>query len=356
MRAFVVAVAAVAVVACGGGGCGGGTEPEDAAPPRVVDDTAVIAGNGRSDLVQFTVPPATRSIAVTVTGAPDALYALAELTFADGVDRVQLPAGAPGPAMAQSYYTEQIGLAPGALYQMERLGEFMHIYPYRPDQVVMAGHAQLRVASDKTGEVAVHIAMVADDGGTDLTINLITVSDTLTIDDTGIIGEAAAYLANAGVATRLGRSMRLPGTPYSMITDYNEPQEPPTSQSAQLPALVRDQLAGMPGVDVFVVEGMPNGIGGLSLGTPGAPEREGYYFGVVVKAGAGGSVSGRVVAHEVCHFLGLQHVENTGVSGTVYPDPLDDTAAGVDNLMSLGTTLTADQAYVIQHSPLMQRN
>lgn len=350
MRAFVVAVAAVAVVACSDDG-----RQEDAAPPRVVDDTAVISGNGRSDLVQFTVPPDTRSIAITVTGAPTALYGLAELTFADGVDRVQLPAGAPGPAMQQAYTVEQIGLMPGALYQMIRLGEFMHVYPYRPDQEVYRGHAQLRVASDTPGEVAVHIVMVARDGGTNLTINLITVSDTLVIDDTGIIGEAAAYLADAGIATRLGQSIRLTGTPYAMITDYNEPQEPPTSQSAQLPALVRDQLAASPGVDVFVVEDMPTGIGGLSLGTPGAPEREGYYFGVVVKAN-GTAVPGRVVAHEVCHFLGLQHVENTGVSGTVYPDPLDDTQSGVDNLMALGTTLTPDQAWVLQHSPLLRRN
>jgi hypothetical protein len=110
----------------------------------------------------------------------------------------------------------------------------------------------------------------------------------------------------------------------------------------------------MPGVDVFVVETMPNGIGGLSLGTPGPAERGGYYYGVVVHAGGGGTVSGRVIAHEVCHFLGLQHVQNTGVSGTVYPDPLDDTETGVDNLMQLGTMLTADQGWVLRRSPILR--
>jgi hypothetical protein len=343
------AVLIVVLAACGGGG-----DLPDAAPPRVVDDTAVIAGTGRSDLVQFEVPAQTRSIAITVTGAPTALYALAELTLADGVERVQLPAGAPGPAMTASYYTEQIGQMPGALYQSIRLGTYMHVYPYRPDQIVPPGHASLRIASDATGEVAVRIVMVADDGGTELTINLITVSDTLAINGDAIVGEAAAYIANAGIATRLGQSIRLGGTAFANITDFNEPQEPPDSQSAQLPALVREQLAGQPGVDVFVVETMPNGIGGLSLGTPGPPERTGYYYGVVVHAGAGGTVSGRVIAHEVCHFLGLQHVQNTGISGTTYPDPLDDTQTGVDNLMQLGTALTPDQGWVLRHSPLLR--
>jgi hypothetical protein len=339
----------IALAACGGGG-----DPPDAAPPRVVDDTAVVAGTGRSDLVQFDVPAETRSIAITVTGAPTSLYALAELTLADGADRVQLPAGAPGPAMTESYYAEQIGQMPGALYQSIRLGTFMHVYPYRPDQTVPAGRASLRVASDAPGGVAVHVVMVADDGGTELTLNLITVSDTLAIDDTAIVGEAAAYIANAGIATRLGQSIRLGGTPLANITDFHEPQEPPDSQSAQLPALVRDQLAGAAGVDVFVVETMPNGIGGLSLGTPGPPERGGYYYGVVVHAGPGGTVSGRVIAHEVCHFLGLQHVQNTGISGAIYPDPLDDTQTGVDNLMQLGTMLTADQGWVLRRSPILR--
>jgi hypothetical protein len=350
-RTLGVIGAALALAACGGDG-----GVPDAIVPRVVDDTAVIGANGRSDLVQFEVPPATRSIAITVTGAREALYALAELTLADGIDRVALPDGAPGPAMTESYYTEQIGQMPGQLYQSIRLGTFMHVYPYRPDQSVPAGHAGLRVASDMTGTVAVRIAMVADDGATELTINLITVSDTLAIDGPGVIGEVATYIANAGIATELGMSLRLTGTPLADITDFNEPQETPTSQSAQLPALVRDQLGAAAGVDVFVVESMPAGIGGLSLGTPGPPERGGYYYGVVVHAGTGNTVSGRVIAHEVCHFLGLQHVQNTGVSGTVYPDPIDDTAVGEDNLMSLGTALTADQGWVLRHSPVLGRN
>jgi len=61
-----------------------------------------------------------------------------------------------------------------------------------------------------------------------------------------------------------------------------------------------------------------------------------------------------VFAHEVCHFLALQHVENRGLSGTVYPDPLDDTSPGEGNLMEDGAILTPDQAWSLRRSALLQ--
>jgi hypothetical protein len=347
----------LALAAIGAGACGGddGASVDAAAAPRTVDATAIVAGNGRSAPVMFDVPPGTRSIAISATGAPTSLYALAELALADGVDLVQLPDGNPGPAMAASYRDELIGAMPGGLYQSIRLGQFLHVYPYRPDQTVPVGPARLRIASDASGEVAVRIIMTADDGGTDLTLNVIVVSDTLAVDAPGLVGEVAAYLADAGIATHLGQTLRLEGTALANITDFNEPQETPASQSAQLPALVRDRLGTDPGLDVFVVESLPASIAGLSLGTPGPAERAtSYYYGVVIKPTASGAVSGRVVAHEVAHFLGLQHVQNTGTSGATYPDPLDDTTVGEDNLMALGTTLTADQAAVLRRSPLLR--
>jgi hypothetical protein len=335
-------------------GCGDNVAAPDAAPLRVVDASAVVPGTGVSAPVQFEVPPDTRSVAITIQGDPAALYALAELTFADGVDLVALPAGAPGPAMQASYRDEMIGQMPGDLYQSIRLGTFSHVHPNTPALAVVPGPASLRVASDTSSQVAVRIAMAQDDGGTELVLNVIVVSDTLAVDPAAVVGEVTAYLAPAGLATELGQVIMLPGTAFESITDLNEPQEPPTSQSAQLPALVADQLGASPGVDVFLVESLPAGIAGLSLGTPGPFERGGYYYGVVIEPTTGGVISGRVVAHEVAHFLGLQHVQNVGVSGTVYPDPLDDTVSGADNLMQFGTMLTAGQAFVLQKSPILR--
>jgi hypothetical protein len=60
-----------------------------------------------------------------------------------------------------------------------------------------------------------------------------------------------------------------------------------------------------------------------------------------------------VTAHEVAHFLALQHVQNRGISGKAYPDPLDDTTPGADNLMEDGTVLTPNQAFALSRSALL---
>lgn len=67
--------------------------------------------------------------------------------------------------------------------------------------------------------------------------------------------------------------------------------------------------------------------------------------------GRGGS--GRVVRGCSGHFLALQHVQNRGISGRTYPDPLDDTTPGADNLMKGGTLLTPHQAFALSRSALL---
>jgi hypothetical protein len=74
---------------------------------------------------------------------------------------------------------------------------------------------------------------------------------------------------------------------------------------------------------------------------------------VIVRGGFPAIEMARIVAHEVAHFLALQHVQNRGISGMTYPDPLADTMPGVDNLMSSGTVLTAGQSFALSRSPLL---
>lgn len=99
--------------------------------------------------------------------------------------------------------------------------------------------------------------------------------------------------------------------------------------------------------------GLPAGVGGLSLGTPGPPLRASYYFGVLVRGDFPAAELARVTAHEIAHFVALQHVQNRGISGQTYPDPLDDTTPGADNLMADGTVLTPDQAFALSLSALL---
>ena len=64
--------------------------------------------------------------------------------------------------------------------------------------------------------------------------------------------------------------------------------------------------------------------------------------------------TGRVLVHEICHFLALQHVQNVGGSGRLYRDPLDDTEVGIANLMTRGSAHTPNQAWSLLRSPLLQ--
>lgn len=342
---FMLACVAIVVLGCGDDGI-------DQPPPREVILEAVVGADGLSADVPFEIPDGTRSITIVVEGANDALYALGAFAMGDDQELVHLPAGAPGPAMQATYEQEQIGQLAGDLYQSIRLGTFTHVYPYRPGQMVVEGTAYLRVASNRPGPVRIRILMPEDDGANTLALNIYLVSDTLADPDTPAFrSEVTRLFAQANVNVTFNRVERITGTALERITDFSEPQEAPTSMSAMLPGLVADRPTT--GLDVFFVESLPSGVGGLALGTPGPPIRGSYYFGVVVRGGLPAVELARITAHEGGHFLGLQHVENRGISGRTYPDPLDDTTPGVDNLMEGGTLLTPHQAFALSRSALL---
>jgi hypothetical protein len=352
MRAAALCLAVLAV------GCGDDASTPDAAmpdaapPPRQVALDTEVDDTGLSPQVSFTVPDATRSLTIVIEGDDAGLYGLGALTLSDGVDLVALPAGAPGPAMQTAYNDEQIGQMEGNLFQSIRLGTFTHVYPYKPGQVTLPGSASLRVASDTAGPVRVTVVMPEDDGAATLPLNIFIVSDTLTDPvTTEMTDELDRIFAQASISVSIQGVERLTGTALEQITQSTEPQEAPGSQSAMLPALVADR--DLAGLDLFFVESLPTGIGGLALGTPGPPVRGSYYSGVVVRGGLSAINTARVVAHEGAHFLALQHVQNRGVSGALYPDPLDDTTPGQGNLMENGTTLTDDQAFALSRSALL---
>ena len=327
-------------IACGG----------SSSPPREIKETTTVDSSGLSATVEFEIPERTRSITVIARGEAGALLALGELAVGDGVDLVQLPT-APIEAMQMSYQVEQIGQMPGTLCQSIRLGTFTHVYPYNLGQAAIAGDGRLRIASDRPGNIDVTILMPDDDGAQRLPLNLYIVSDTLAEPPSELATELARIFAQAQITVSIDRVERLTGTAFEQITQSTEPQEAPDSQSAMLPALVADRVGV--GLDVFIVESLPQGIGGLSLGVPGPPVRGSYYFGVLVRGGTQWAQIARVTAHEVAHFLALQHVQNVGVSGMRYPDPIDDTTPGVDNLMERGTVLTAGQAFALSRSAVL---
>ena len=335
--------------------CGSAASPPDAASPaRQVSADLTVEASGFSEAMTFSVPDATRSITIVATGDDVGLYALGSFQTADGLERVGIDlATPPGAAMRASYDTEQIGQMAGGLYQTIRLGTFTHVYPYRPDQTAIPGMTTLRIASDHPGPVHVAVLMPEDDGGKVLHLNLIAVSETLTIPSPApFLDELQGVFAQAGIEVIVDDMLELRGTGLSAITESTEPQEAPTSMAAKLPALVGTGVSS-PALDVFIVDSLPQGIGGLSLGTPGPPIRGSYYYGVLIRRSTNDASLAVVIAHEVSHFLALQHVTNVGVSGMIYPDPLDDTQPNQGNLMQSGSKLTPDQGFALSRSALL---
>lgn len=328
----------------------------DAAPAqRFLTKSVAIATNGVSGILEIVVPPETRSFTIVATGDPTKLYALASLRTGDGVERVNIDVDANhGAEMESAYNVEQVGQMPGDLFQSIRLGTFTHVYPHAPGQTATAGTVQLRIASNATaGDVNVTVLMPKDDESKVLHVNLIAVSDTFTIASPAPAFAAwQAIYDQAGITLVVDEVLTMKGTMFNQIMQFTEPQESPQSLSAQLATLGAKRVVS-DALNVFMVDALPQGVAGLSLGTPGPPIRSSYYYGVIVQHSTNAATEGRVIAHEVAHFLALQHVTNAGVSGMIYPDPLPDTQPGQGNLMETGTALTQGQIFALSRSALL---
>lgn len=363
MRAFLPALASFLVIACSSSSSpdGAPAAPTTAADggsvtgPREVSTAVTFDAYGISSPVTFTIPDNTRSVTVVVEGQAARLYALASFAMADGLELVDIDTSSShASAMKASYFDEQIGRMPGALDQSIRLGTFTHVYPYAPGQPIASGAATLRVATDGVeGEATVKILMPEDDGAKSLHLNMFRVSDTAAaFDSSALLDEIRTLYAQAAIDVVVDEAVAVPGTGYAKLETFTEPQEAPDSDAAKLATMVSTKAASS-ALRVMIVDSLPAGVAGLSLGVPGPPVPSSYYYGVVVANDPDATNLARVVAHEIAHFLGLQHVTNRGVSGKVYADPLADTSPTMPNLMTKGTELTPDQIFVLTRSALL---
>ena len=354
MRAF---AALALLAACGGRGDEGRDEPARRATFSVRFDA-----RGISQPIRVVVPERTRALAVVARGGDEVLYGLAWLETADGVEHVGLPEEPEkidlGQAMREQYLEEGVGAMPGALHQSIRLGTFTFVYPDRPGLALPPGEAVLRIAASDPASPAVdvEVLMPPDDGARILPVNIFAVSSRFTYagpDAVPFIPGLQAILGSVGIEVAVERVVNLPDSGLARMSEISRPQEPPGSASAEL-ALLGGAMVSGDALNLFIVDALPDGLAGWSLGTPGPPLPDTCYSGVVASQAQGAELP-RVLAHEIGHYLGLAHPVDTGSSGAAYPDPLDDTEPGRGNLMSGdGVALTRDQAFVVSRSPLLR--
>jgi len=329
-----------------------------AEPPRVVETTVSFDENGVSAPVHFVVPPSTRSVTVVVEGEATRLHALAAFAMSDGAERVGIDTTtSQAEAMRHGYFTEQTGAMPGEHVQSMRLGTFTHVYPYAPGQAVVEGDASLRVVRDAPlGAAKVRILMAPEDGARVLHLNLVRVSASEELpEDAPFLPELRRIFRQADIDVVVDEVLNVHGTGLERIAEMTEPQETPESEGARLARAVAPKTAST-ALDVMIVDELPPNVRGLSLGVPGPPVPESYYYGVVVVTDTRARALARVIAHEAGHFLGLQHVVNRGASGERHDDPIPDTQDDGTNLMAEGAELTPGQAFVLSRSPLLSTN
>jgi hypothetical protein len=327
----------------------------DPANSRRVVAMVPVGSNGISDAMEFVVPPKTAAVTVVVHGADERLYALASLRAPDGTEHVNIDLSRSYGADMERSYRNEVGAMVGDLYQNIRLGTFTTTYPYLNTQVLGAGKAQLRVASNRAGgEVRVTVLMPEENAQTKtLHINLIVVSDKEWSGRANFLGPAQQILSQAAIHVVVDEIRYLRQSGFSRITEWTEPQEKPRSQLARL-ALAGRKLVSSDALSIFLVDALPGDVYGISLGTPGPPISSSYYYGVVLRQLESDDFMGRVFAHEVCHFLGLTHLVDFGASGTRHSDPFPDTEPAQGNLMeSSGLMLTPTQIFALSRSPLL---
>jgi hypothetical protein len=255
--------------------------------------------------------------------------------------------------MRDSYFNAGSAVPKGGLLQQVRLGTYTFVYPYAPGQPQLDGKVELEIATtEPQTPVSVRTLMPRQDGARVLHVNLFTVSETAPPDaPPAFLTEAQAILDQAGIRIQVDSLHTLRGAELSPVDSITDPWEGPSGPLARLAALGAARVRAN-ALNVYVVDTLPRGVEGVSLGAPGPPIAASAYFGVVLRNDP--SSLGWTFAHEVAHFLGLQHVRTVTPSGRILPDPIDDTEPGDDNLMERGMTLSPGQIDILLRSALLQ--
>lgn len=313
--------------------------------PRQIEATLSVGSEGSTEPLTFMVPPGTRSVAVTAVGAASSVIGVSELTLADGVDRVgisRIP-----PPLLENIATQHVRLLPGDVFQEAGVGVHAFVYPNEPvDGALPAGEATLGlVSTGRSVDVTVSLSPVSED--LVLPLDVFVIDDDLTLDSgSAALDRASELLGQAGITIRWETVSALEADEPQIGIDGVVAVDGPVADLVGAASAM-----GSDALDVFVLSRLP--VSGLSPRIPG-PATPSPLRAVLVKSTQRPSDLGRVIAHEVAHYLGLHHLELYTDENRAISDPIPDTSPGGNNLMSGGTILTEGQIDVLRRSPLLE--
>ena len=314
--------------------------------PRMVEATLEVGADGSTEPLEFVVPPDTRSIGVTASAGASAVIGVAELTLADGSDRVGIESIPQ--VLLESIADQHLRLLPGDVLQEASVGVHAFVYPNTPHEeaALPAGDATLRlVSTGRAMDVVIVLPPVVDD--LSLPVDVFVTDPTIELSESSpALATASDLFAQAGIEILWKTVTSLAVEEPTVSVESAVTVDGPMSEVVDAAAGV-----GTEAIDVFVVSDLP--VSGLSPRIPG-PTTQSPLRAVLVESTQRPSDLGRVIAHELAHYLGLHHLELHTDDNRPVSDPIDDTEPGTNNLMAGGTLLTAGQVDVLRRSPLLE--
>ena len=311
---------------------------------RLIEATLDVESDGATEPFEFDIPAGTRSVGITAVGGSNDVIAVTQLTLGDGIDRVGV--GRIPPVLLENVASQHLRMVPGDVFQEAGTGVQTLTFPNSPGTGdVPPGQGSVRVSS--TGRsLDLTIVLAPDADNLTLPLDVFVSDPDLALGpDSSALTRAADLLGQAGIIVEF-RTIASVDTPDGFRAEAGLRVDGPVASLVELAATV-----GTDALDVFVVPQLD--VSGFSPRIPG-PLVPSPLRAVVVKSTSRPSDLGRVIAHEVGHYLGLHHLELYTDDHRPVPDPIPDTEPGSNNLMDAGTILTEGQIEVIRRSPLLE--